>query len=136
MYIVKGSVNKVALTLSEKATGQNSEWLIKLTNSITGEKTEKVFAVYDLSNFPRANIFNITESVNEDLGNGTVSLSPSGEWSYIAYEMASSSPRNLDPNDALGIVETGVCVVFDPTESQKVFFDEEDNKNNAVFDEP
>lgn len=133
MYIVKGQQNKIALTLTEKAVNADSDWLIKLTNDTTGH--EKVFAVDDISQFQeRSNIFYITESSNEDLRNGTVSLSPSGQWTYTAYEMAPGSPRNLNPADALKIVEVGRALVFDPSENQIVNFDVDEKKNNAVFE--
>lgn len=133
MRIIKGQANKVAATFTEKATESDSDWLLKFSNDTTG--LSKIFAVYDISEYKdRANVFYITESDNEDLQEGRVSLSPSGQWTYTAYEMAPSSPRNLDPDDALGIVETGRVLVYDSTESSKIFFDEDDTKNNKVFD--
>ncbi len=139
MNIVKNTVNKIALTLTEKALYANSEWLIKLENDMNGDNGSKVFAVDDISDSvqrKRANVFYVTESETEDLLNATVSLSPTGRWNYIAYEMAPSSPRSLDTNNALSIVETGICMVTDPTEGQVNVFDVDENKNNATFDEP
>ena len=137
MNIIKGTVNKVALTLSEKALYSNSEFIIKFENVMNGTYGSRVVAVDDLSTYiqrQRANIFNITESDNEDLSNGILSLNPSGQWNYTVYEMAPSSPRSLDIAKALSIPETGICIVIGSS-SESVFADDE-NKNNVTFDEP
>jgi len=137
MNLTKGTVNKVALTLSEKALYSNSEFIIKFENVMNGTYGSRVVAVDDLSTYiqrQRANIFNITESDNEDLSNGIVSLNPAGQWNYTVYEMAPSSPRSLDIAQALSIPETGICIVIGSS-SESVFADDE-NKNNVTFDEP
>lgn len=132
MHLLKNQVNKVALTLTEKALNADSEFLIKLTNETTGE--EKVFAVDDISEFPlRSNIFYITENDTEDLSNGTVSLSPVGQWSYIAYEMPQSSPRSLDPSQAIKTVEEGICTV-EGSDTEISAFNTDEDKNNPVFE--
>lgn len=135
MYIVKGTTNKISTPLIENAEDPDSEWLVKLTNDFTGLSTEKVFAVSDISlHKERSSVFLITESIAENLSNGIVSLSPSGKWSYVIYEMAPSSPRNLDPADAIKIVKEGIAHVFDPTEGAVVVFDTDEDKNNPVFE--
>jgi len=135
MYLIKNHVNTIALTLTEKAIANDSEWLIKLTNDVTGQS--KIFAVEDISEFQeRANIFLIEENDTEDLRNGIVSLSPSGQWTYRVYEMAPSSPRNLETEYSLGEVKSGRALVEDLTENEKNNFDEDDQINNQVFDEP
>ena len=104
---------------------------------MNGTYGSRVVAVDDLSTYiqrQRANIFNITESDNEDLSNGMVSLNPSGQWNYTVYEMYPSSPRSLDTSEALSIPETGICIVIGSS-SESVFTDDE-NKNNVTFDEP
>jgi hypothetical protein len=132
MYVIKGQANKIALTLSEKATTNDCEWLIELKGDQTGYS--KIFAVTDISEYrERSNIFYITESETENLSHGVVSL-VEGQHSYTVYEMAPSSPRNLNTNDSLGIVETGRALVYDPTANEIVNFDEDENKNNAVFE--
>lgn len=134
MLIVKGQSNKITLTLREKSTDTDSEYIIKLTNDFSG--AVKIFAVQEVSEYPtRANIFNVTESENEDLENGVVSLSLVGQWTYVAYEMAVSSPKNLDPDDALGIVETGRCEVVDDSEVPQSPFSEDEEKDSPVFNE-
>lgn len=132
MLIIKGQSNKVPLTLREKSSESDSEYIIKLTNDFSGE--EKIFAVQEVSVYPdRASVFNVTESDTEDLENGVVSLSDAGRWTYTAYEMEISSPKNLDPDDAIGIVETGICDVFDDSDVPTSPFSEDEEKNSPVF---
>lgn len=135
MNIVKNSTNKIALTLTEKATTVNHDWLLKLTNDTVGLTSTRVIALTDIGEYPeRANIFLITESGDEDLVNSTVNLSPAGQWTYYAYEMAPSSPRNMNPAQALKMVESGRCLVTDPTEITNHFFNDEEVKNTPVFE--
>ena len=135
MNIQKGIDNTVVLTLSEKSTLLSPEYLIEFTSNLAGSKTSKVVALTDISYYVESyNKFIITESNTEDLQNSIVYLSPVGKWSYIVYEMESSSPRNMNTADAVGIVETGICEVEGVDEVRNVF-DEDETKNNGVFDE-
>jgi len=133
MRILTNRENVVVLTLQERCTTANPEFIIKFYNEITRES--KVIAVTDESDYTeRYNLFRITETTDQDFVHSHVSLSPTGSWTYTAYEMAESSPRNLDPDDALSEVETGICEVVDPGDSQVNHF-EEDETNGSVFDE-
>lgn len=132
--ITKNTLNKVALTLSEKASSPTSDFLLELINDIVGTPSKRVIALYDTGGFPRANIFEIQENATEDLANSIVCLSPTGQWTYNAYEMTPGSPRNMDPAQAIKIVETGICLVNDPGETKNNFFDEDENKNSPVFE--
>lgn len=135
MNIQKGIDNTVVLTLSEKSTLLSPEYLIEFTSNLAGSKTSKVVALTDVSDYIESyNKFIITESNTEDLQNSVVYLSPVGKWSYVVYEMESSSPRNINTADAVGIVETGICEVEGVDEVRNVF-DEDETKNNGVFDE-
>ena len=135
MNIQKGIDNTVVLTLSEKSTLLSPEYLIEFTSNLAGSKTSKVVALTDISDYVESyNMFVITESNTEDLQNSIVYLSPVGKWSYIVYVMQSSSPRNRNTADAVGIVETGICEVEGVDEVRNVF-DEDETKNNGVFDE-
>ena len=135
MNIQKGIDNTVVLTLSEKSTLLSPEYLIEFTSNLAGGKTSKVVAITDISDYVESyNKFIITESNTEDLQNSIVYLSPVGKWSYIVYEMESSSPRNMNTAEAVGIVETGICEVEGVDEVRNVF-DEDETKNNGVFDE-
>lgn len=133
MRIVRGIQNTVALSLHDNASTANPQWLFKLTNPMTGHS--KIFAAEDVSDYTeRYSLFRITETSDEDLTDGRVELTPSGRWSYTVYEMAESSPRNLDPGDALKVVKSDVCFVIDGSENQINNFTEEEEKDSGVFD--
>ena len=133
MNIQKGIDNRVSLTLNEKSTLLSPEYLIEFTNNSTGKN--KIIAVTDISEYIESyNRFIITESDIEDLQNSVVSLNPIGKWSYTVYEMNSSSPRNMNKNDSVGVVETGICEVYGQVENKNIFADD-DQKNNGIFDE-
>lgn len=133
MKLVKGIQNTVVLRLQANATTPNPQWLFRLTNDFTG--AQKVFAADDESDYSEAyNLFRITESDNEDLTNGVVSLSPSGQWTLEAFEMEESSPRNMNRDQALSTVKIEKCLVIDGSEGQTNDFDEDEEKDNPVFD--
>jgi hypothetical protein len=50
--------------------------------------------------------------------------------------MAESSPRNLDTDDSLSMVANGMVEVYDGAEGSVNNFEEDDTKDNPVFDEP
>lgn len=132
MTIEKNTANNVVLTLAEKSTLLSPEYLIEFISDITGQT--KVVAIDDISQYVESyNKFVITESTTEDLQNGIVYLSPVGKWKYNVYEMQSSSPRNMNIADAVGLVETGICIV-EGIETERNFFTEDEDKNNPVFD--
>ena len=125
MVINKNSSNIVTLTLDEKATLTNHDWIIQFTNDTTGKSKTKL--VTDVSSFPtRYNKFVIVEPTD-------VELSPSGQWTYTVYEIPLSSPPINDISQAVGVVETGICEVKEST--TVVTFSDDDSKNNGVFDE-
>lgn len=135
MRIKKGQSNSVALTLNEKRQESDSEFIVKFTQDFNGNS--KVVGLTDISEYPvRSNIFNITESETELLAHGVVNLETTGQWDYTVYEMEQSSPRNLDPEDAIKIVETGICIVTDDSESVVKTFTVDETKNTPSFDEP
>lgn len=132
MRIVKNFTNKVALTLSQETTNNDSEWIIEFVNVLS--KESKVVCLEDISEFQeRSNIFEIIENENEDLSNSVVSLSE-GQYDYTVYEMAPSSPRNLDPDDAIKIVKEGILIVADESVEEDNSFSEDDNDTHGVFD--
>lgn len=134
IYIVKGQANTCVFTFNEKASTTTYDVLFKFTNKITGQS--KLFTGFDIStNKTRYNEFVITESSTENLYNSTVSLSPSGQWLYVAYEMADTSPTSLLPANAVGTLEIGEVYVYDSTENSTSVFSEDESKNNQVFDE-
>jgi len=125
MVITKNSSNIVTLTLDEKATLTNHDWIIQFTNCTTGKSKTKL--VTDVSSFPtRYNKFVIVEPTD-------VELSPSGQWTYSVYEVPLSSPPINDISQAVKVVETGICDVKELT--TVVTFTDGEAKNNGVFDE-
>ena len=121
----KNSSNIVTLTLDEKATLTNHDWIIQFTNCTTGKSKTKL--VTDVSSFPtRYNKFVIVEPTD-------VELSPSGQWTYSVYEVPLSSPPINDISQAVKVVETGICDVKEST--TVVTFTDGEAKNNGVFDE-
>lgn len=133
MRIVKGQENIVSLTLAEKSTLNDSQYIIKFVNELSGEKTQRVIAVDNISDYDRYDKFIITETTVEDLQNAHVNLNPPGQWTYTAYEMPSTSPRSLDISLAIGIVEEDICFV-DGVDEIRNFLTDDENKNNGVFD--
>lgn len=134
IIITKGISQYIVLTLDEKATQEQHNYILKFTHVQSGQS--KVLYSPDVSLTPeRFNKFLIEETVNEDLVNGKVSLEPTGQWDYVAYEMPISSPQSLDASLAYGIVEEGRLFVKDSTENINVHFDSDDTKDTAVFDE-
>jgi hypothetical protein len=133
IYITKGQANTCVFTFNEKATTTTYDVLFKFTNEITGES--KLFTGFDLStNRTRYNEFVITESTTENVYNSTIELSPTGYWTYIAYQMADTSPTSLLPSNAVGTLEIGKVYVYDSTENVNYTFTDDEDKNNKVFE--
>lgn len=134
IYIIKGQANNCVFTFNEKASTSTYDVLFKFTNKLTGQS--KLFTGFDISpTKSRYNEFVITESLTENLYNSTVSLSPSGQWLYTAYEMLDTSPTSLLPVNAIGVLEIGEVYVYDSTENPTSVFNNDESKNNQVFDE-
>lgn len=101
--INKSSGNEVVLTLSEKTTITNPNYLFEFTNDAT--KEVKTFIAVDYSNNKeRFNIFDIIETSTENLLTGRVHLSV-GAWKYRIFEQSSST--NLIVSNATNLVENG-----------------------------
>jgi hypothetical protein len=133
IYITKGQANTCVFTFNEKATTTTYDVLFKFTNETTGES--KLFTGFDLStNRTRYNEFVITESTTENVYNSTIELSPTGYWTYIAYQMADTSPTSLLPANAVGTLEIGKVYVYDSTENVNYTFTDDEDKNNKVFE--
>jgi hypothetical protein len=117
--INKGQVNDVILTLTEKATITNPDYLFKFFHQLTGEI--KIFAASDLSTSTiRYNEFDIEETSTEDLYIGKVELKE-GFHQYTIYEMTQASPADLDPDNAIGIVEVGKVLVTGTAQAIEYF---------------
>lgn len=133
ILINQNSTNNVTLTLNELATSPTYSVLFEFVNDTT--HTSKLFSSPDISTATdRYNRFLITENVNENLNIGTVSLSPAGYWSYTCYEMPVQSPPDLNPSNAIKILERGKVLVVSNTPDVVVEFDDGDDINNVVFE--
>jgi hypothetical protein len=135
ILIRKNSTNNVVLTLNEQAeVDMPYSVLFEFTNDTTGEV--KLFTTVDISPATsRFNQFHIDENFSENLEMGIVSLSPSGYWSYNLYEMTPVSPVDLDPINALSILESGKVLVIEEMAMVDPTFNSNDTINNVVFDE-
>lgn len=135
MNIRKNTANTVVIPLSQNQSSSVHDWLFEFRNETTGDIKRCI--AEDISLFPaRYNEFIITDSETEDPYNGTLNFSPTGSWTYKAYEMPITSPPSLDPANALKLVREDIFQVYDPNENTNVTFDTDEGKSNVVFDEP
>jgi hypothetical protein len=109
IHLIKGQVNKIILTLSEKATLTSPNWLFYFKSRNTNETVAFVILNNaDLSTYQeRYNAFNIT--VSSYFANKLP-----GEWSYQIYEQTSTS--NLIPSNATSMVESGQATLNDTSQ--------------------
>lgn len=107
--ITQTSVNEIIVTLTEKVTLATPYFLFKFEN----QQTKQLFycIAADTSSYTdRYNEFSIQEKTNPALTNGEIRLANEGFYNYTIYEQVSST--NLDPANATGIVEKGICKVI------------------------
>lgn len=109
IHLIKGQVNKIILTLSEKATLTSPNWLFYFKSRNTNETVAFVILnSADLSTYQeRFNAFNITV-------NSYFMGKLPGEWSYQIYEQVSTS--NLIPANATSMVESGQATLNDTSQ--------------------
>lgn len=109
LHLTKGQTDNIVVTLTEKATLTNPNWLFIFKSRVTNETISfVVLGSADLSAYKeRFNSFNIV--VNTYFANKT-----SGEYTYSIYEQASSS--NTNPDLATGLVEVGQMNLKDATD--------------------
>jgi len=110
MFLYKNQTNTVALTLDEKATTTTYDVLFKFVNETSKETI--YFTATDESLVSRYNKFTIIETASQNVYQGRVQLEE-GQYRYTVYEMPVASPKSLDPDDALGVLETGRVTVFE-----------------------
>jgi hypothetical protein len=107
--INKNSQNVVVLTLTEKTTLTNPNYLFSFENGNTREVTN--FISTDLSQFKsRYNEFLISETGTTfvNLTASTINIKP-GMYSYTIYQQ--TSPTNLNVSAATSVVEVGKVIV-------------------------
>lgn len=103
--------NSVAPTLAEKTTISNPVYLFEFINSQSQEKFYCIAA--DISIYPdRYNKFLIKVKTSPNALLGEIDLQTADEYSYTVY--AQHSTTNIDPLQAIEIVETGM-MIYDKT---------------------
>lgn len=128
ILIKRASTNKVVLTLNELMTISSCDFLFSVKNDTTGDI--QVFSSVDISTATnRYNEFSVIEPTD------FVGIH-CGYHTYTIYEMSPASPPDLDPANALSILEIGKLLVIDNAviPSDDVEFDVDDAKDNVVFD--
>lgn len=103
--ITKNENNTLIATLAEKATLSEPYYLFVFTSDV--DNTEVIFTGEDLTEYnERYNKFLITEtSGTVNLTSGVINLTPTGFWSYKAYEQESQT--NLLVSNTTSLVEEG-----------------------------
>ena len=132
IVIEKNSSNVCVFTLNENQTSTVHDWVFEFIHEFTGQT--KTFTATDTSGVFRFNQFTITDNPTENLFNGTVNLEL-GDHFYFVYEMAQTSPVNLDTNASLALVETGKVFVYDPLATEPNYFSVDESKNSGEFNE-
>ena len=109
LIVAKNSNTNLIVTLTEKVTLGTPYYLFAFTSDVSG--LTKYFTATDISiHTERYNEFLITEtSGTEILTSGTITLNPTGQWTYRIYEQMSST--NLDPNLTTSLLEIGIVKV-------------------------
>lgn len=100
--------NPCYFTLKEKdkELGTVSNYLIVLTHAISEEKYYFIANVQE-DNERYTKVFISTNS--EDAENGSILLTETGQYYYDVY--GQNSDTNLDPANAVGLFEVGICKV-------------------------
>lgn len=110
------TTNNVALSLKEKTTLSEPIYLFEFISDSTSTSNTCICA--DVSTVGaqrnRANLFNITEGVDDRL-NSSLILFNEGRYSYIIREQESTT--NLDINLSGAIVQRGIMVLLSTAES-------------------
>ena len=109
LIVAKNTNSTLIVTLTEKVTLASPYYLFAFTSDVS--QLTKYFISADISiHTDRYNEFLITEtSGTEILTSGTITLNPTGQWTYRIYEQTSST--NLDPTLATTLLEIGIVKV-------------------------
>lgn len=107
----KNSNNVVVLTLTEKSTLLNPNYLFSFSSTTDYDNVVNFIATDTSTYKSRYNQFNIIESGTTftNLTGGTINLNPNGMWDYTIYEQ--TSPTNLFLSGTTGVVEVGKVIV-------------------------
>ena len=106
IYIEKGAVNQIPLTVWESVTMASPYFMFKFTSRSTEQ--EVIFTAPSVQITDSWTLFTITEQpTGTDLTLGIVSL-PSGQWIGEIYE---SATNDLDPDDWSTRLKTCMVIV-------------------------
>lgn len=107
MIYLNTGTNSIVITAYEKSTQIQPYYTFELIRKGSFDKV--VFYQNDTSYAPWYwSKFDITVATYSGLTAGIIKVN-SGEWTYNVYEMA--SPYDLNLTNAIGIVETGICII-------------------------
>lgn len=107
IYIERGEINDVCLTLNEKTTISPVYYLMEIYSNQNHSSKVLYLGTDNSSNPNRWNEFEVEENDIEDLANGIVSLI-SGTYDYYVFESTSS---NIDKSGVVSLVESGKLTV-------------------------
>ena len=107
MIYLQSGTNSITTTLYEKSTQVQPYYTWKLERK--GSFEDVIFYQDDTSWAPWYwNQFQVVVATYSGLTQGIIQVNP-GEWTYTVYEM--TAPYDLDLLNAIGVVETGLCLV-------------------------
>lgn len=109
----------VVLTLAEKTTISSPTYLFEFTSDLTKQSNTCICADQSTPGpaRTRANLFNITEGVDDRL-NSSLVLFNAGRYHYTIREQESTT--NLDPDLSGAIVERGIMILADFSTNQYI----------------
>ncbi len=125
MQLTKSSQNKdIDLTLVEKTTISNPNYLFEFINNLTGVKYYQIFTDVSVAGVARdrTNLFNI-EVIDAGAGANKIILGNVGLYKYNIYQQVSSS--NLNPANADGFVQEGELRLIDDEDDTSIYITHE-----------
>ena len=125
--ITKNQTNNVVLTLNEKTTISNANYLLELFSNQNHDSKVVRLSGDTSTNLDRYNQFPIVETSTDDLDNGQISLLE-GTYDYFAYETTGST---LSLSGA-SIIESGKLIVISTGSTVTTTFD--DNNDEYTFE--
>lgn len=130
LLINKNTTATHILTLTERVTLPVPYFLFEFRSDVTNVPVRFIAANTSLYT-ERYDSFVITETSGSNiLTSGTITLNPTGQWTYKVWEQLSST--NLDPNNTVTLLETGILKVVGDSEA---FYSNSDVDNTFYVDE-
>jgi len=117
--IIKNQSNNVVLTLNEKTTISDANYLLELFSNQNHDSKVVRLTGDTSANIIRYNEFPVVENASEDLDNGIIELE-AGTYDYFVWQ---SSASTLSLSAATSIVESGKCVVIGTGTTSTTFTD-------------